>query len=116
MRTLLRWSLSSLSITTPTPCKAEPSRCMALSLMDLVEILGIDDLEARLLDRQPQQSPAGRDDGRCRLRPHVALGHEAQPIGPQHLNPLYAGDRPEALGQCLPLRFDLDAEAAAEHL
>ena len=33
MRTLVRWSASSLRITTPRPCRAEPSRRMALSFV-----------------------------------------------------------------------------------
>src|SRR5216684_3086188 len=113
MRTLVRWSLSSFNSTTPTPCRAEPSRRMALSFLDLVEVRGVDRLEAGLLDRQAQQAPAGADHRDRRFRAHVALGQQPHAIGANRLDLLHAGDRLEPLGEPLPLRLHLDAEAAA---
>src|SRR5262249_34341613 len=116
MRTLLRWSLSSFIITTPRPCRAEPSRCMALSLVDLVEVFGVDRLEAWLLDRQPQQPPARRHHGGRRLRASVALGQKPQAGWPDRLDLSHAGNGLEPLGEPLPFCLNLDPEAAAQDL
>src|SRR5262249_37510492 len=103
MRTLLRWSLSSFIITTPRPCRAEPSRGMALPLGDLVEVFGVDRLEAWLPDRQPQQPPARRHHGGRRLRAYVALGQKPQAVWPDRLDLSHAGNGLEPLGEPLPL-------------
>src|SRR5262245_2553493 len=114
-RMLVKWSAISLIVTTPKPCRAEPSRRMTLSLMGL-EVAGIDRLERRLLDRQPQQAPAGPDHRRGGFRAHVAIGVEQEPVGPRGLDPLHARDCGDALGEPLPFGLHLDAEAAAQHL
>src|SRR5262249_56935738 len=54
MRVLVKWSESSLSMTTPRPENAEPSRCMAGPLLRSplrhgIEIAGIDRLQTWLL-------------------------------------------------------------------
>src|ERR1700755_2144140 len=67
----------SLIVTTPKPCRAEPSRCMAFSFMGL-EVAGIDRLEARLLDRQPQQTAAGPDHRPGGVPADVAVRQEAE--------------------------------------
>src|SRR5262245_60688898 len=79
--TLVKWSASSLSITTPTPRRAEPSRRMLHSMLLLrsriVEIAGVDGFEARFLDREPQQLAAGGDGSGGRFRAHIAIGDQA---------------------------------------
>src|ERR1700674_6070083 len=77
MRTLVRWSDSSLRNTTPMPCQGEPSRRMLGSV--LLEIPRVDHFEARLLDREPEQMPAGGDHGGGRPRGHGAGGGQAHP-------------------------------------
>src|SRR5215470_14232441 len=97
MRTLARWSRSSFNSTTLRPCRADPSRRIAGSFMAL-EVFGIDHLQARLLDGEPQQASAGADHrGGC-LRPHVVLGREPQAIWAELLDLLHAGDGRELLG------------------
>src|SRR5271155_3899441 len=83
MRTLVRWSDSSLSMTTPRPEKAEPSRCMARSLPeDLVglglEIAGVNRLETRLLNAEIFEAALHGDDLDRSLRTHVAIGVQAE--------------------------------------
>src|ERR1700754_3683589 len=114
-RMLVKWSATSFRVTTPKPCKAEPSRRMTLSCMGL-EVAGIDRLEARLLDGQAQQAPTGRDDCGCCFGPHLAVGKKQPPVRPRRLHPLHARDRGNPLGEPLPFGFHFDAEAAAEHL
>src|ERR1700689_2692066 len=83
MRTLVRWSDSSLSMTTPRPWKAEPSRCMKRSLLQSLvglslEVAGIDRLEAWLLHAGEFQPPLHGDAFLHRFRPHVAVGMQPQ--------------------------------------
>src|SRR5262245_24855401 len=114
-RMLVKCSAISLTVTTPKPCKAEPSRRMELSFMGL-EVAYVDGLETRLLNRQAPQASTGRDH-RCRsFRPHIVVGEEQEPVGVPGLDPLHARDRGDPLGKALPFRLHLDAEAAAEHL
>src|SRR5262245_462499 len=112
-RMLLKWSAISFSVTTPKPCKAEPSRCMALSFVGL-EVTGVDRLQARLLDRKPEQATATADHRRCRLRPHVVVGCEPPAVRARWFDRLDARHRGKPLGEPLPFGFDLDAEPAAE--
>src|SRR2546430_3877419 len=114
-RMLVKWSAISFSVTTPKPCKAEPSRRMQLSLVGL-EVAGVNRLEARLLDRQTQQAPAGRHHRGRGLRPHVTGGQQSEAIGARRFHLSHPGDRRDAFGKALPFGFNLDAEAAAEHL
>src|SRR5882757_6315680 len=101
-RMLVKWSATSFSVTTPTPFKAEPSRRMALSFVDLVEVRGIDRLEARLVDRKMEETSAGRDHGGCRFRPHVAVGHQPPAVRTCGIDRLHARNRSEPLAQPLP--------------
>src|SRR5262245_1833727 len=114
-RMLVKWSAISFSVTTPKPCKAEPSRRMELSFVGL-EVARIDSLEARLLDRQAQQPSAGCDHGSGCFRPYVVIGGEPPAVGSRRLDLLHARNRCEPLSEPLPFRFHLDAEAAAQHL
>src|ERR1700680_2241606 len=107
MRTLVRWSDSSLRNTTPMPRHGEPSRRMLGSV--LLEIPRVDHFEARLLDREPEQLPAGGDHGGCRLRAHVAVGEQPYPVGPSLLDRRHPGPLPEPLGQPGGLRLDFGA-------
>src|SRR6266850_5256494 len=104
MRALVRWSLSSFMITTPRPWRAEPSRRMSPSrlLGRGLEIPGVDRLEARLIDREPQQPAAGLHDRGCCFRPHIAVGHQPQAIVGKHLDGTDARDGLELLGEPLP--------------
>src|SRR5258707_15866034 len=116
MRTLVRWSETSLMNTTPRPCSAEPSRRMLHSLHAVVrcrvfEIAGVDRIQARFLDREAKQPPAGRDR-RCRgLRAHVAIGGEAVAVWTGLLHPAHAGNTGKPLGQPLPFRLDVNVES-----
>ena len=78
--------------------------------------MGVDRLEARLLDREPQQAPAGPHDGRRRFRPHVALGKEPETIRRQRLHLLDAGNGGQALRKPLTEGLHIHAESAAKHL
>src|SRR5262249_46497266 len=73
-RMLVKWSAISLSVTTPKPRKAEPSRRMQLSFVSL-EVAGVDRLEARFLHPQAPQGPPGRDHPPRGLRPATGVGH-----------------------------------------
>src|SRR5882672_4532753 len=115
-RMLVKWSATSFSVTTPTPFKAEPSRRMALSFVDLVEVGGVDRLETRLVDRKVQEPSAGRDHRGRSFRPHVAVGHQPPAVLSRGLDRLHARHGREPLAQALPFRLDPDAEAAAENL
>src|SRR5437667_3001086 len=114
MRALVRWSLSSFMITTPRPWRAEPSRRMSASrwLDAGLEIPGVDRLEARLIDREPEQPAAGHHHRGRRVRPHVAVGHQPQAVGGDHLDGTDARAGPGPPGGPLPDRFHLDVEAA----
>src|ERR1700704_2150918 len=118
MRMLVTWSETSFEITTPRPCQGEPSRCMTLSRLRfrILEIPGVDGLEARLLDREPEQPAAGRHHRRRSFRPHVAVRGEAPATGAGRLDLLDARHLRQPLGEPLPFRLHLDVEAAAQHL
>ena len=81
-----------------------------------LEVAGVNRLEARLLDRQTQQAPAGRHHRGRGFRPHVTGGQQSEAIGARRFHLLHPGDRRDAFGKALPFGFNLDAEAAAEHL
>src|SRR6478752_4854016 len=114
-RMLVKWSATSFRVTTPKPCKAEPSRRMTLSCVGL-EVARIDRFEARFLDRKAQEAPAGRyNRSRC-FRPHVAVGKKQETLCSRRFDPLHARNSGDAFGEPLPLGFHLHAETAAEHL
>src|SRR5580700_409640 len=120
MRTLVRWSDSSLSMTTPRPWKAEPSRCMKRSLLQLaglgLEITGIDRFEARLLHAEEFQAALHGDDFIRRFRPHVAVGMQPQLADAGFLDTADAGNERKPLGKADAVGFDIDHIAAAENL
>src|SRR5580698_3002468 len=121
MRTLVRWSDSSLSMTTPRPWKAEPSRCMKRSLLQSLvglglEVAGVDRLEARLLHAEEFQPTLHGDDFIRRFRPHVAVGMQPQFADAGFLDAADAGDERKPLGKADAVGFDIDHIAAAQNL
>src|ERR1700692_5083001 len=120
MRTLVRWADSSLSMTTPRPWKAEPSRCMKRSLLHLaglgLEVAGVDRLEARLLHAEEFQPALHGNDFICRFRPHVAVGMQPQFADAGLLDTADAGNERKPLGKADAVGFDIDHLAAAENL
>src|ERR1700730_13281740 len=120
MRTLVRWSDSSLSMTTPRPWKAEPSRCMKRSLLHLaglgLEVAGIDRLKARLLHTEEFQAALLGDDFIRRFRPHVAVGMQAQFADASLLDAVHAGNERKPLGKADTVGFDIDHIAATQNL
>src|SRR5580692_1314490 len=121
MRTLVKWSDSSLSMTTPRPWKAEPSRCMKRSLLQSLvglglEVAGVDRLEAGLLHAEEFQAALHGDDFvRC-FRPHVAVGMQPQFSDAGLLDAADAGNERKPLGKADAVGFDIDHIAAAENL
>src|SRR6476660_6691115 len=75
---------------------------MTLSFVDLVEVGGVDRLEARLLDGQILQPAAGRDHRCRRFRPHVAIGCEPPPVCSGRLDVLHARHRRQAVARPCP--------------
>src|ERR1700719_231667 len=120
MRTLVRWSDSSLSMTTPRPWKAEPSRCMKRSLLHLaglgLEVARIDRLETRLLHTEEFQAALHGDDFIRRLRPHVAVGMQPQFADAGLLDAAHAGNERKPLGKADAVGFDVDHIADDENL
>src|SRR4029077_9772427 len=121
MRMLVRWSESSLSMTTPSPEKAEPSRCMAGLLLHrllrrCLKIARIDRLEARLLDAEIFQATLHGDDLGRGFRPYVPVGLQANFVYADFLDSADARHEREPLGQSVAFGFDLDDVAASEHL
>src|SRR5215468_10175468 len=109
MRAPVRWSESSLRNTAPTPRQGVPSRRMPCSM--ILEIAGVDRLEARLLDREPQQPPARGNNGGSRIGAHVAISEQPHPIRAGRLHRAHARHLRELLGKPLPLRLHLDRVA-----
>src|SRR5271165_4694199 len=112
MRVLVRWSESSLSMTTPSPEKAEPSRCMAGPLQRSVlrrcrEIARIDRLEARLLHAQIFQATLHGDHLGRGFRPYVPVGLQAKFVYAGFLDPADARNKREPLGQSAAFGLDL---------
>src|SRR5215204_2340118 len=124
MRTLVRWSNSSRKNTTLKPRQGEPSRRMVgmgYSLHFLVhflvlEIAAVDRVEARLLERQPPQRPAGVDDGRGGRRADITVSQQPVPARASLIDSLDAGDIGECQSETLAVGLDLDIVTAAEHL
>src|SRR5580704_16794113 len=118
MRTLVKWSDSSLSMTTPRPWKAEPSRCMKRSLPHLarlgLEVAGVDRLEARLLHAEEFQAALHGDHFGRRFRPHVAVGMKPQLAGAGFLDTADTGNERKPLGKADAVGLDIDNIAAAE--
>src|SRR4030095_4036966 len=101
MRTLVRWSLSSLRMTTPRPWRAEPSRCMASS-RGVLEVAVVDLVKTGRFHRQPQQPAPRRHHGCSRIRAHVALGVDAHVFGCHGLHRFHAWYGPELVRNALP--------------
>src|SRR5215472_9187492 len=102
-RMLVRWSASSLSMTTPSPLKAEPSRRMTGPLLQSLvglglEIMGVDRLEARLLDAEIFETAVHRYALRGRLVAHVAVGMQPQLADPGLFDGADAGNARKRLG------------------
>src|SRR6202050_5022962 len=121
MRQLVRWSDSSLSMTTPTPCRAEPSRRMPGSLLHrlcrlVFEVAGIDRLEARLLHAEIFQPALHGYHLSRSLRPHVTIGMQAQFSDACLLDAADARNKGEPLGKSRAVRLDVDHVAGAQHL
>src|SRR5262245_54653004 len=115
MRTLVRWSLSSLRMTTPRPWRAEPSRCMASS-RQVLEVAVVDHVETGRLDRKPQQPAATCDHGRGRVRAHIALGIDAHVIGGGSLHRFYARHTLELVRKTLSFGLDVHVVADPQNL
>src|SRR5947209_5335225 len=88
---------------------------MQLSFVGL-EVARVDRFQTRLLDRQAQQPPTGRDHRRRRFRPNVVVGEEQKPVRSGRLDPLHPRNSPDPFLEPLPLRFYLNTEAAAQYL
>src|SRR5690242_9897708 len=115
MRTLVRWSLSSLRMTTPRPWRAEPSRCMASS-HQVLEVSVVDQVEAGGLDRKPQQPAAGCNHSRGCIRAHVALSVDAHVMAAHGFHRLHPRYGLELVRKVLPFGLDVHIEADAENL
>src|SRR5262245_39716766 len=115
MRVLVRWSLSSLRITTPRPWSAEPSRCMASS-RHILEVACVNHFQAGRLDREPQQPAATCDHGRGRIRAHVALGVDAHAIGGRSLHRFNARYSLELVRKTLTFGLDVNIIADTKNL
>src|ERR1700688_2606957 len=121
MRTLVRWSDSSLSMTTPRPEKAEPSRRMAGPFQHgrfgpRLEIARIDCLEAWLLDAEEFEAALHRYHLGRRLRTHVAIGVKPELADAGFLNAADARNEREPLGKPGAVGLDIHHVAAAKHL
>src|ERR1700686_1728587 len=113
MRTLVRWSDSSLSMTTPRPEKAEPSRRMARSFLHGafglgLEIAGVDRFEAWLLDAEIFETPLHRAHLDRGFGTQVAMGVEAKLPDPGFLNPADAWNERKPLRKSGAVGFDID--------
>src|SRR5262249_42568714 len=121
MRTLARWSESSLSMTTPRPEKAEPSRCMASPFLRALlrvrfEIARVDGLEARLLNAEIFQASLHGDNLGGRFRSHIPIGVQGDLAGPCFFDAADPGDKRETLRQAQAVSFDIDSITTTEHL
>src|SRR5580693_4762961 len=116
MRTLDMLSDNSLTNTAPTPWNGEPSRRMTHPRKARLEVAGVDRLQARLVDREPQQRAVDRDDRARRVRPHVAFGGHAKAIGGYRLDLGHARNRRQPPRDATSLGLDFDHEAGTEHL
>src|SRR5690349_18222993 len=117
MRTLVRWSLSSLSTTTLRPCNAEPSRrAMKLTLRTILEVARVDCLEAGLRNTEMQQA-ASRRYHRCGgFRAHVAFGHQQEAPRTHRFDTLHPGHGSQTTGQSFAFCLDFDPKSPAENL
>src|ERR1700733_11724762 len=121
MRTLVRWSDSSLSMTTVRPEKAEPSRCIALPFPGRrfglrFEIARVDRLEARFLDAEIFEPAMHRDHVGRGLGTHVPIGVKPKLANAGLLDAADAGDEGEPLRKSGAIGLDVDDIAAAEDL
>src|SRR5213593_4734570 len=78
MRTLLRWSASSLRTTAHNPVQGDPSRLM----VHLPEVAGVDFIQGRAFQRQTQQIHSRTHDPPGHLGAAVHLGFEFELTGP----------------------------------
>src|ERR1700746_2782572 len=121
MRMLLRWSESSLSMTTPSPEKAEPSRCMAGLLLHrlfrrCLKIARIDRLEIRLLNAEIFQATLRGDNLGRGFRPYVPVRLDANFVDADFLDSADTRNEREPLGQSIAFGLDLDDVAATKHM
>src|SRR5262245_45992330 len=115
MRMLTKWSLSSLRKTTPTPWRAEPSRCMTSSRR-VREVTVVDQIETRGLDREAQKAPTRRDDGRGRIRADITFGIDTHVIRAGLLDRTHALQILELIEGTRAFGFQIDIIADAKHL
>src|SRR6516165_2233593 len=107
MRTLARWSESSLSMASPFP-----RALLGVSF----EIACIDRLQVRLLNAEIFQASLHGDDLGGRLRPHVPVGVQADVADTGLLDPAHPRDKREALRQAHAISVDINDITAAQHL
>src|SRR5579864_2095349 len=123
MRTLVRWSDSSLSTTTPTPWKAEPSRRMAGPVLHGLAFVGfglkksrVDRLEARFLNAEIFEAAVHRHHFDRRFGAHIPVGMQAYLADADLLDAADTRDQRQPIGERRAVGLDIDHVAAAEHL
>src|SRR2546428_13345982 len=111
MRTLLRWSASSLRTTAHSPVQGDPSRFM----IHLPEVAGVDFIQGRAFQRQPEQVRSRAHDPSSHLGPAIYLRLEPELAGPFLRQAGDAGDRPPCLLKAIGAGcLALDAVGAAQ--
>src|SRR5262245_46297773 len=115
MRMLTKWSLSSLRKTTPTPWRAEPSRCMTCSCR-VLEVTVVDQIKTRGLDREAQKAATRGNHSRSRIRANITLGVDAHVVGAGCLDRTHARQALELLEGPCAFGFQVDIVADAKHL
>src|SRR5580698_4559595 len=121
MRTLVRWSDSSLSITTPRPEKAEPSRCITRSVIGRLlglglEITVVDRLEAGILDTEVLEPALHGDNFHSRFRSHITISVKAQFADAGLLYSADARDECKPFSQPSTVGFNIDNITATKNL
>src|SRR2546422_10843421 len=91
MRTLLRWSASSLMTTAHNPVQGDPSRFM----VHLPEVAGVDFVQGWAFQRQPEQVGSRSHDPSSHLGPAIHLRLEPELTRPFLRQVGDAGDRPQ---------------------
>src|SRR5665647_1277977 len=116
MRALARWSDNSLSVTTPRPCQGEPSRRIA-DLLFVLEVTGVDRLQARLVERELLETAAGSHDFYGGFGAQIAVTGQTEAAGRRlhdATNPLQPRQPPGDIGAAIG--FDFEGIAATQHL